>query len=475
MTMQGGAVLTQPLGLSNQDVLKYIRPTILVTDREGMILQAHGGSGRPLGYWAEELVGQHGIMLVAPEDHPVMAATYLATDGLPIVTAPEPFPIRMVGPGGQTRTWDCVPGGFSEGDEDGWVLTLTCRDEQSASVGAMDCFIAGGSPIEIARVVADRYQGGTHHEWRKEALVLYRDVTEDGPQKWTFVNPPTGTPAQLSDALAACIDAIDADEVPSSPLWDLSPGAIHSDSHLPPKLVDVARGIGLPYSTTLAVGLNGVTQVIFLRFSNFTDQAQVNSTFSDQAVDATLRRSLQDQASRSLLGRTMRRDPLTGIANRLCFDEIVEANQDASTSAVLYVDIDKFKAVNDTFGHATGDAVLKAVANRIVRACRPDDIVARIGGDEFAVVLGSISGEEAHGVAARIQSSMNHPLNVADGPDLVTVTIGIATPTGQMALEDLIQAADLAMLAAKPVREGDDQRVTKEPYAMLSDRRVRRP
>ena len=98
--------------------------------------------------------------------------------------------------------------------------------------------------------------------------------------------------------------------------------------------------------------------------------------------------------------------------------------------AVLYVDLDRFKAVNDQFGHAVGDAVLIEVADRIRSASRAGDEVARLGGDEFAVLMRNVDDATALGIGARIQERIAEVLPPGPGPRHVTATLGLASTAG---------------------------------------------
>jgi diguanylate cyclase (GGDEF)-like protein len=162
-------------------------------------------------------------------------------------------------------------------------------------------------------------------------------------------------------------------------------------------------------------------------------------------------------------------DPLTKLANRLLFNDRVrnalarrvEAGQSV---AVMYIDLDDFKTVNDSLGHAAGDALLVQVADRMNVCVRPDDTVARLGGDEFAVLMVEVSAEfEATAVAKRILDSLNTPFEIAGEVVWAHATIGIAlAEPGKIEVADFLRRADLAMYTAKG--EG------KSRYAVFGER-----
>ncbi|MBI1723955.1 MAG: EAL domain-containing protein, partial [Gemmatimonadetes bacterium] len=150
-------------------------------------------------------------------------------------------------------------------------------------------------------------------------------------------------------------------------------------------------------------------------------------------------------------------DALTGLPNRALFmDELVHSVHRAKRRkdyafAVLYLDVDRFKLVNDSLGHGAGDQMLVALARRLQEAVRPGDRVARLGGDEFAVLLDDVTdGSDATRVAGRIQEALEAPLDLAGREVFSTASIGIALSlTGYDRAEDALRDADLASYRAK--------------------------
>jgi diguanylate cyclase (GGDEF)-like protein/PAS domain S-box-containing protein len=168
-------------------------------------------------------------------------------------------------------------------------------------------------------------------------------------------------------------------------------------------------------------------------------------------IDITERKSAEDKIA--VLART---DGLTGLANRATFVERLRhafgsAKRGGNPFAILYLDLDHFKQVNDTLGHATGDALLREVAERLKSCTRDSDVVARLGGDEFAVLQTEMHEvANAGALAATIQASLTRPY-VLDGNDLhITVSTGIcpyvASSTGP---DTMLAQADLALYRSK--------------------------
>jgi diguanylate cyclase (GGDEF)-like protein len=144
-------------------------------------------------------------------------------------------------------------------------------------------------------------------------------------------------------------------------------------------------------------------------------------------------------------------DALTGLANRrLVLDSITDRLNNDEAFHVLYIDIDRFKAVNDLYGHHVGDLLICEVARRIEVSTRLDDLVGRLAGDEFIVVCGrDIDLQRARAIAERIRRKLSGPLSIDGRTVPLSVSIGIATSTDGSSADDVINAADVAMYQAK--------------------------
>ncbi len=164
----------------------------------------------------------------------------------------------------------------------------------------------------------------------------------------------------------------------------------------------------------------------------------------------------EEKRLRQELERLAFHDPLTGLPNRRRFQDCIDEylaharSGEATTGAVLFVDVDDFKTLNDTLGHQAGDEVLQAIAQRLTGSLRPADTASRLGGDEFAILLDDIHDPpDALQVAERIQRAVTQPLPVADRIVLPDVSIGIAILTPDHDVEQALREADLAMYRAK--------------------------
>jgi diguanylate cyclase (GGDEF)-like protein/PAS domain S-box-containing protein len=185
----------------------------------------------------------------------------------------------------------------------------------------------------------------------------------------------------------------------------------------------------------------------------------VGSNLMDDPAVAGLAINFRDVSERKALEEQLRKlafhDPLTLLANRSLFWNRVQhalalAQRSQQQVAVMFLDIDNFKNINDSLGHDAGDRLLQAAAQRLVKATRPSDTVARLGGDEFAVLLEGIGREEdVERIATSITAAFNHPL-LLDGREVdASASIGVACSQRGDDTEQLLRNADIAMYNAK--------------------------
>jgi len=175
----------------------------------------------------------------------------------------------------------------------------------------------------------------------------------------------------------------------------------------------------------------------------------------DEALEASRRRE------RAAVDAALH-DPLTGLANRTLFDDrlehaLAQARRHDRKMAVMFIDLDGFKAINDTRGHEAGDQVLIGVAERLVGMTRAEDTVARLGGDEFLFLVSELSSVDAAArVAQKIADGVRTPIEIPGGdPAAVKCSLGVAIyPVDARTTFELIQRADEAMYRAKSAGGG---------------------
>jgi diguanylate cyclase (GGDEF)-like protein len=176
----------------------------------------------------------------------------------------------------------------------------------------------------------------------------------------------------------------------------------------------------------------------------------IGEDFSVTLIDITQRKRNEDKMLADAL-----RDPLTGMLNRRGFEKEGKKSVRAHpTGAVLYLDLNQFKSINDRFGHQAGDALLKAFGHRLEFCLRPEDILGRLGGDEFAIVLPGVSVEDAKHIAERLVVTASEAYIIQGQEIRCTASVGIALiPKHGEELWHLISIADEAMYNAKSISQ----------------------
>jgi diguanylate cyclase (GGDEF)-like protein/PAS domain S-box-containing protein len=208
-------------------------------------------------------------------------------------------------------------------------------------------------------------------------------------------------------------------------------------------------------------------EIVFRLMNRFGEWRHLEAHVTDLRSDRQIRGvvfNARDISERVRLEEQLTRqafhDGLTGMANRALFrDRLDQALARSARSlgvlAVLLVDLDGFKQVNDSLGHDAGDELLKVVAERFESELRPSDTLARLGGDEFAVLIDGAHESQASSVATRLLSSLAEPVWIAGRELSVGASIGVALhPGGTARSEDLLRHADVAMYAAKEAGRG---------------------
>ena len=250
---------------------------------------------------------------------------------------------------------------------------------------------------------------------------------------------PTGHQSQSGYALATGLPVVVDD-------WGTEhrfrESKLQADAGMRSAAAVLIKAKGSPY------GVLGVGSRAPSRFTQ--DDVSFMQAIANVLANAIERRRNEERTQHEAL-----HDPLTGLPNRNLFLDRIQqslsvATRRQTTVAVLFLDLDQFKLVNDSLGHAAGDELLAAVAPRIEQALRPGDTVARFGGDEFAVLAEDIGNERgATRIAERIAEALSHPFILREREHFVSASVGIAIGEGQEPAEALIRDADAALYRAK--------------------------
>ena len=218
-----------------------------------------------------------------------------------------------------------------------------------------------------------------------------------------------------------------------------------------------ATATSLGYGPLVAQGLGDEGRIAMLQL--YLGGACLMTIPMCLAVVERQRLAARLEHSRRELERLARVDALTGLANRREFDErlglaLKRLQRPHAPLAVLLLDIDHFKSINDTHGHAVGDVVLRAFAERLRGSVRETDLVARPGGDEFAILIEDASPGSAEAVAGKVIDAARAPVPIDGGEIPISTSIGIAYAHGPVDAGALLKQADAALYAAKGAGRG---------------------
>lgn len=415
-------------------------------DPTGTILWAGGSISELLGWTPEDLIGTSVLDIVAP------ASLDVAIESLGAAT-------EYIGPrSGPNPSWEGV----------GPVVGLLCADGSTVS-----CAVAVATPARTGLpgfvLQLRRADASTALE---EALVAMGRGDPIAVVLSRMTKMLEGELPQVSVAVAHRCTSDDHVEVLGSPygladafepgrLADTPWGATaddpdvivdHSIDALPDPLRSVARASGYRWLTTIGVRVSGPGQhraylAVWSRLAN------PNHVFTQQRLRrcvGLIGLVVQWEEGRRALEWAATHDGLTGLPNRTFFVDRFDHQSHDGLAAVLYLDLDDFKPVNDKHGHALGDRVLAEVATRLRHAVRPTDFVARLGGDEFAVLCPAIGDLAAAGaLAGRLVEAVGQPLCVGDVVVRIGLSVGIAALVEGDGPDDVLERADEALREAK--------------------------
>jgi diguanylate cyclase (GGDEF)-like protein/PAS domain S-box-containing protein len=214
----------------------------------------------------------------------------------------------------------------------------------------------------------------------------------------------------------------------------------------------IAQGERDEYQHELrVVGRNGADIWVEAHARPLHDESGQFSGMSGTLIDVTVRRELEERLATQAF-----HDDLTGLANRALFKDRVEhaltrRSHGQRLVALLFLDLDRFKTVNDSLGHVVGDRLLVAIGERLHAALRPEDTIARLGGDEFAILVDDVTApQQVLGLAERISAAFDSPFRFDEREITIRCSIGVVVASGgHRTADDLLRDADVAMYRAK--------------------------
>jgi diguanylate cyclase (GGDEF)-like protein/PAS domain S-box-containing protein len=401
-------------------VAASVPDAVVVSDPDGRIVWVNPAAADLFDREPEHLLGRPLTTLLAGETHDTVRHIRERTlQG----EQTHPFTITGVRPSGET-----------------FHVSATCRirrDAHDRPIGTSLFLRADSAEVEAQKAL-------------RESEARYRAIAETSQEGILAVS-------QEGEILFANRRLADILALPMAEVYALGGGGLFAPAEArraARRLAGRGPGAGPEHSDFHYRRPDGSQRVLHVSASALASaDGTVLGTLA-MVADVTEQRAAEDSLRRQAL-----HDALTGLPNRLLFVDRLDtaaarqARAELGAVAVLFLDLDSFKQINDTHGHDTGDRVLAAVAGRVEAGVRSADTVARIGGDEFAVICEGADARTATSVAARIQRALKEPVVVEGRAFEVTTSIGIALSPPHRT-EDLLRFADSAMYQAKAASRG---------------------
>ncbi|WP_024300963.1 bifunctional diguanylate cyclase/phosphodiesterase [Pseudogulbenkiania sp. MAI-1] len=417
-------------------LLKAAPDAVIISTRDGRIVMTNARVETLLGYPAEELQGQPFELLVPERLRPALRGWYRHVEN----------------------------GEFAAPDEILSDIHIRCRDGRELPIEVSVSLIPSSQGMLVFSDIRDA-------SWRRQAekdLRLYAEVIRSTGEAVAIADPE-GHIIEVNPAYAVACGAA-REELIGKPLFHTTQGLLGA-----PALRELQHALG--ESGCWSGELPGRRQD-GERFISWVTLNELRNERGRLLHTVWISRdiTLLKQGERELQ-RLAFYDPLTGLANRALFADHLQmalagARREPGQLAVMYIDLDRFKSVNDTLGHPAGDRLLSEVAGRLRGVVRDADTLARLGGDEFTVLLAELHGEEqALQVAARIIQSVSQPV-LLDGQELfVSASVGIAFfPQHGDDADTLCRHADMALYEAKLAGGGQCSLFNREMQQRSSQR-----
>ncbi|HYJ73062.1 MAG TPA: EAL domain-containing protein, partial [Actinomycetota bacterium] len=453
---------------------------VIVLDASGGITYASPAFRRMLGYREDARVGQNVFELIHPDDVVDVRARF--GEHLAGLAQSAGFGFRFLAADGTWRNIEALANNLLDDPAVGGVV-FNCRDvtERTRAEGQLAGqaqvldLIARDAPLmetldALAKVIEAEASGA------RCAVLMLDDVAET----LTVAAAPSlidvglheadglvlGPEAGASGTAAFRREPVISADVARDPLWRES------------RQVALARGIRAAWSTPIIAAdggpVHGVLTVYFDEPRRPGPAEEGLLELAAHLADIAIERS----HAQAQLAHQAAHDALTGLPNRVFFlDRIALAlartQRSRSSVAVLFLDLDRFKFINDSLGHDAGDRLLVALGKRLQEVIRPGDTVARFGGDEFTILCENIA-DEAHAlaIAERVAQVATAPFPLGDAEVFVTMSIGIALASGSRSRpESLVENADAAMYRAK-ARGGNRREVFDQAMRARAKRRL---
>jgi diguanylate cyclase (GGDEF)-like protein/PAS domain S-box-containing protein len=431
------------VGRWTTDAFDRLTDFVVVVDPGGRIEYANPYAVGLLGLPVEAVLGQPVTDYLHPDDvvRAIEVMVRMSTGGLGVEVTPAVYRI-----GSEATGWHRVElNGTVVPDRDGDRLVVFGRysGDHDLQDQLMELLTADTPTRQLMELVPE------FGLWRQPDMhyaAVYRD--EEGRSAWVG-SPDVAALGDLDD--------------PTTPWAEATRDGVErlqSVDELHPDFAARAREAG--FADVWSIPVDDPMQgrpaaLVFCREIDGPDP-EVHR-YALEMMARAMRVVLRSRHQVTALRRAARVDPLTGLANRTEFWDVLETLGEVTAPkrvGVLYVDLDAFKAVNDNHGHAMGDLVLAEAATRLASVLRPGDTVARIGGDEFAIICPSLGADtDAVAIADRVVAALGAPFHVGDAVVSIGASVGIATVSpDDLDPDALLETADEALYQAKQEGRG---------------------
>lgn len=430
-------------------ILNSAEFTVISTDVDGIIRTVNANAARQLGYAPEELVGRMTPLAFHDANEVAARAAVLTTTlGRPVLPGFEVFVARARSDGSDENDWTYIR---KDGSRFPVRLSVTAlRDAHGRVTG----FLGIGRDIS-AEHAAERAQ--------RESDARLRLVTDNLPALVAYIDQARAY--RFNNATHARWLGRPLADIQGRPL-----ASIHSAEYLQLLEPHLARALA---GQTVVYELQEPESGRFVHGSFIPDR---NADGSVRGVHSLVYDITPQKQAEAELWRMAQFDSLTGLANRARFrdrlrEAVARSERSGVAMALAFLDLDRFKAINDCWGHPVGDAVLVEFARRVQACVRATDMVARLAGDEFVIVLESVTHpEELAHIADKLLLALRTPIDAGTVLLPVSASIGIALhQPGETDTESLQRRADAALYRAKAAGRGGYRIDAGEVQAGVSD------
>jgi diguanylate cyclase (GGDEF)-like protein/PAS domain S-box-containing protein len=398
------------------DVAVWLPDAVVVVDASARLIWANDAAERLFGVDSARLLGTDGLVFVHPDDREFALVSLTSIQGKIVGT---PIEVRVQTSDGWRLVEIIGANLLDRPSVNGLVLCMRDLTERrrwevaSDEVGKFRSLVHHAASVTMLLDAAGRIESVSAAITR--LLGHDQELVEGRPLVEFVRNLDRGA---MAAALARAVDA---------PSWSTSPTVVE---------VELLR--------------RGGTETIPFELSivNLLDDPTVGGLVVS-GHDIT-----QLRATRDALEEFTAFDPLTGLPNRATLRAHLERRLDNPTTAVVFLDLDGFRPINEQFGQGTGDEILRLIAERLQSSVRKGDVVARYGGDEFVVLAAISAPEELERLATRLAAGVEDPIELPEGTFCLSASVGLAYPGPGDTASALLGRADAAMYIAKQHAEG---------------------